>query len=404
MATQAVTTQPEPHPLVQFREQLQDRASELKMALPSHITPEKFQRTVLTAVQQNPGLLNARRTTLVLACMKAAQDGLLPDGREAALVPFKTSKKIDGQWQSWEEIAYIPMVYGVRKKILQARDAKGEPIVSALEVGVVYRKEVEAGHFYYEVGRDPPLGHRPLLDLTAEDTTDDQIVGAYSIATMADGTKSYEFMRRFEINKVREASQTGATTDRQGKPREAKGPWRDWFPEMCKKTVLHRHAKSLPQSGDLIVEVDDDTSYAAESAVTVLGSRNENAPQIEDRSDDPPHNPETGEIEGAGDPDAPANKPDEADQPGDGDEQSPEVNDQADELAKDPADAKVEEILQGFARCELLTDLGTAKTEADKHVPFMSETHQELVQNAYEKHRKRLAGDKPKAKAEEAAK
>lgn len=118
---------------------------------------------------------------------------------------------------------------------------------------------------------------------------------------------------------------------------------------------------------------------------------------------------ETGEIEGAGDPeqqgdpDAPANNSDEADQPDEADEQSPEVNDEADELARDPADAKVEEILQTFARCELLTDLGARKTEADKHVQYMSESHQELVQNAYEKHRKRLAGDKPKAKAEEAA-
>jgi recombination protein RecT len=137
---------------------------------------------------------------------------------------------------SSQEAAYIPMVYGVRKKILQARDAEGKPVVSALEVGVVYRKEVEAGHFYYEVGKYPPLGHRPMLDLTAEDTTDDKIVGAYSIATMADGTKSYEFMRRFEIDKVQNASQTGAKVGRATARRpsasrqEPKGPWADWYP------------------------------------------------------------------------------------------------------------------------------------------------------------------------------
>ena len=73
-----------------------------------------------------------------------------------------------------------------------------------------------------------------------------------------------------------------------------------------------------------------------------------------------------------------------------------ETNDEADPLTKDPADAAVEAILQDFARCEFLTDLGTRKTEANKHLPFMSEAHRELVENAYEKHKKRLSG-KPKA-------
>ena len=286
------------NPLVQFKEQLEARARELRMALPSHISEGKFQRTIITAAQQNPGLLTASRQSLVLACMKSAQDGLLPDGREAALVPFKTSKKVDGQWLSVEEVAYIPMAFGIRKKILQARDAEGKPVVSALQVGVVYRREVEEGHFLYEVGLTPPLRHRPMLDLTAEDTTDDKIVGAYSIAFMVDGQPSYEFMRRFEIDRVRESSQTGATKDRFGKPRTPKGPWVEHFSEMAKKTVLRRHSKTLPQSGDLILEADDDEFDAGVSSVAVLGSANEAEPvAIEDHSDDlPPHDPETGVI------------------------------------------------------------------------------------------------------------
>jgi recombination protein RecT len=151
-----------------------------------------------------------------------------------------------------KQVQYMPMVYGLRKKILQS----GE--VVSLEVNVVYRAEVEKGTFLYEVGLEPPLRHRPSLDLTEEETTDDQIVAAYSIATMKDGTKSYEIMRRFEINKVRAVSQTGATgkTDRQGKPIQPKGPWVDWFAEMAKKTVMRRHAKTLPMSGDVLIDVE----------------------------------------------------------------------------------------------------------------------------------------------------
>jgi hypothetical protein len=75
---------------------------------------------------------------------------------------------------------------------------------------------------------------------------------------MKDGTKSYEIMRRFEINKVRQMSQTGADgqTDRQGKPIPPKGPWVDWFAEMAKKTVMRRHAKTLPMSGDVLIDVE----------------------------------------------------------------------------------------------------------------------------------------------------
>jgi recombination protein RecT len=293
--TAVATTRPL-NALAQFREQLDERAEDLRMALPAHISPEKFQRTVVTAVQQNPDLLRADRRSLILSCMKCAHSGLLPDGREAALVIFKNRKKINGQWQTVEEVVFIEMVYGVRKKILQARDADGKPVVSGLEVNPVYRKEVEAGHFIYEVGLDPPLRHRPMLDLTMEDADDRNIVAAYSIATMADGTKSYKFMRRFQIDKIRETSKTGATRDRNGNAREASGPWVDWFPAMVEKTVLKQHAKSLPQSGDLILEPDDDDSYAGRSAAALLSVPGGEPQAIEDHSEETPHDPETGEV------------------------------------------------------------------------------------------------------------
>jgi recombination protein RecT len=280
------------NPIAMFQAQLESRAKEIQSALPQHITPDKFQRTVMTAVAQNPDLLKADRQSLILACYKAAQDALLPDGREAALVTFNTRQKVDGQWQSVKQVQYMPMVYGLRKKILQSGD------VVSLEVSVVYRAEVEKGTFLYEVGLEPPLRHRPSLDLTEEETSDEQIVAAYSIATMKDGTKSYEIMRRFEINKVRAVSQTGATsrTDRQGNPIQPKGPWVDWFAEMAKKTVMRRHAKTLPMSGDILLDIEGRELEAGMSTARALGSTAPDAPQIEDRTDETPHDPETGEI------------------------------------------------------------------------------------------------------------
>ncbi len=293
--TTAVARQSD-NPMVKFRGQLEQRANEFKMVLPSHITPEKFQRTVMTAVQGDPELLRADRQSLVLACMKAAQDGLLPDKREAALVIFSTRQKQDGEWVSVKLVQYMPMVFGLRKKILQS----GE--ISAIETNVVYRAEAEGGAFIYEAGTEAMLRHRPMLELTDEQTADDQIVAAYSVAVMKDGTKSFEVMRRSEINKVREKSQTGATVDRYGKPRQPSGPWVDWFAEMARKTVMRRHSKTLPMSGDLLdVEARDD-DLAARSATALLGAVDADAPTPlpptrEEVARAEGADPETGEID-----------------------------------------------------------------------------------------------------------
>ena len=132
-----LATRPEAEPstpLALLRAQLEQRAAEFAMVLPSHISPEKLQRTILTAVQGNPDLLRCDRRSFLTSAMKAAQDGLLPDGREAAIVPFNTRQKVEGEWRSVKLAQYMPMVFGLRKKILQS----GE--VTDLRAGVVYKQ------------------------------------------------------------------------------------------------------------------------------------------------------------------------------------------------------------------------------------------------------------------------
>lgn len=271
--------------IVNFRNQLQQRTNEFALVLPSHITPEQFQRVVITAVQSDPELLTADRRSLILACMKLAQDAVLPDKREAALVIFVENKKdkVTGEWTKRKLVQPMVMVYGLRKKILQS----GE--ITDITAKVVYRREVEEGHFIYEEGTEAMLRHRPMLDLTEEDAADANIVAAYSMATYKDGSKSYEVMRRFEIDKVRESSQTGATRDRKGQPRQPSGPWVDWYPEQAKKTVMRRHSKTLPMSGDLLdVEGREyDTNLAARSVHTALMPEPDAPVRLPSRDDEP---------------------------------------------------------------------------------------------------------------------
>lgn len=299
-------------PIDKLKANLTSRADEFKQVLPAHISIDKFQRTIATAAATNPKLLDCDRRSLLLSCMKLAQDGLLPDGREAALVPFKNRRKGDNdQWLDVWEVQAMPMAYGIRKKILQSGS------IVSLETGLVYREEVQGGNFVYEIGLDPPIRHRPSFELTAEQMADDQIVGAYSIARIksdggGDPYWSVEVMRRSEIDKVRQTSQTGALGQvvkfgkNKGEKIAPKGPWVDWFGEMARKTVLRRHSKVLPMSGDLIetLERDSDEERRADSAALILQSQPGGEPEPValptpdelDQAGDQGHDAETGEV------------------------------------------------------------------------------------------------------------
>ena len=294
-----------PAPIEVLKGQTARKADEFKMVLPAHISVEKFQRTIATAALANPKLLECDRQSLLMAAMKLAQDGLLPDGREAALVPFKTRVKTGSGKNDWGDswqVQAMPMVYGLRKKVLQSGG------VISLEVGVVYRREVEEGHFIHEVGMEPPIRHRPMLDLTEEDVSDDKIVAAYSIARLKNDAGgepfiSAEVLRRFEINKIREMSQTGSLKDRYGKPRTPSGPWVDWFSEQAKKSALRRHSKVLPMSGDVLDTLNrEDEELHARGAGAMLDAPSQAPvalPTVEDDLDGdeiPAFDKQTGEV------------------------------------------------------------------------------------------------------------
>ena len=222
-------------PIEQFRIELNQMEGELWKVLPSNIKPEKFIRVVMKAVQGNADLMACTRQSLFGSCMLAARDGLLPDGREGAIVPFGENEA--GVKQS-DRATWIPMVAGIRLKILRS----GE--VADLRV----REVREGDEFDYIEGDEPRLFHRPLL---VGGHSDRPIRYVYSIAKFHTGELSRYVMTIDQIEEIR-----------QKYSKSKKGPWNNpiTYPEMCKKTVLRRHAKELPQCTDLqdIVHRDDE--------------------------------------------------------------------------------------------------------------------------------------------------
>lgn len=210
-------------------------APEFERALPKHIPSERFTRIAVSAVNSNPDLLGADidRRSLFSAVMKAAQDGLVIDNREAALVTFRT--------KSGGKVAqYMPMVAGLLKKMRNS----GE--IANISYGLVYQKELETGAFKYIKGDHESLEHTPILF-----GEKGNLIGVYSVVTTKDGSKIREFMDMKQIAKVRNSSRS-----------KDSGPWVSWFEEMCVKSVLRKVSKLCPSSSDLddAFKNDDETS------------------------------------------------------------------------------------------------------------------------------------------------
>jgi len=209
-------------PGTQLEQQFSDYLPQIEMVLPAHMQVEKFKRVFFTAVNKNPDLVNADRRSLFNACVSAAQDGLYPDGREAALVMFS------------KQAQYMPMIAGVRKRMRNSGEVK------SAEAHVIYAGD----EFSWEMGDDPRIVHRPPEIGKARG----EPVGAYAIIKLANGEVLREVMSLEEIERVRAVSKVKF------------GPWKDWWSEMARKTVLRRCAKAAPTSSDVdAVLARDDT-------------------------------------------------------------------------------------------------------------------------------------------------
>ena len=116
--TDDLNTKPKMNPrqlaVMQRKNDIQQQEAELRKMLPPSIPSDKFVRTVQTAITLNPDLAEADKNSVLVACMKAASDGLVLDGREAALTIYNTKQK-DGTFKKMAQ--YIPMVAGIIKRV-----------------------------------------------------------------------------------------------------------------------------------------------------------------------------------------------------------------------------------------------------------------------------------------------
>ena len=215
----------------QYIKQMQN---EIKKALPSVITPERFTRIVLSALSTNPKLAETTPQSFLGAMMTAAQLGVEPNTPlgQAYLIPYWNGKekRLECQFQ----LGY--------KGLIDLAYRSGE--VSVIQAQVVYEND----EFTYSFGLEPQLKHVPAMSNRGNPTH------VYAVFRTKDGGYGFEVMSMEDVR---------AHAQRYSKAYNS-GPWQTNFEEMAKKTVLKRVLKYAPLKSDFVRGVAQDETIKTE--------------------------------------------------------------------------------------------------------------------------------------------
>lgn len=191
------------------------------MALPRHLSVERFARIALTTINKTPKLAQCTQASLMSCLLDLSQLGLEPDGRKAHLIPYgdKCTLIID------------------YKGLVELARRSGE--IADIHADVV----CENDFFEYSFGSEGKLVHKPAISDRGKP------IAGYSFVRLKDGSSSYEVMNLEEIEAIHQRSKAKDV-----------GPWKTDYNEMAKKTVFRRHWKWLPFASEFneVLEKDYD--------------------------------------------------------------------------------------------------------------------------------------------------
>ena len=193
---------------------------EISKALPAAVkasmTPERFARIAISAIQKTPKLAETSPQSFMISLMQAAQLGLEPNSPmgQAYLIPYGNETTFQIGYKGLLALAYR------------------NPNVAVIQARTVYEND----EFSVEYGLHEDIVHEPALGERGDP------IGYYAFYRMKDGSGSFCFMSRPEMEDFRK---------RYTKTNKADTPWNTAFDAMAKKTVIKRLLKYAPIGGDL---------------------------------------------------------------------------------------------------------------------------------------------------------
>lgn len=233
---------------------------QIRKALPSIMTPERFTRITVSAIQNNPTLAKCSPVSFLGAMMNAAQLGLEPNTPlgQAYLIPYWNSKNRCFECQF--QIGYKGMLaLAYRTRMFQT-----------IQVHTVYAND----RFEYALGLDEKLVHVPAMSNRGEPAY------FYALYKLDNGGYGFQVMSVEDCNIFRDKYSQAA--------KKGSSPWQTNYEAMCKKTVLKQLLKYAPVSSDLMqaMTVDQTISYDNSILGDIRVEAAEN-PFIQDQDDEP---------------------------------------------------------------------------------------------------------------------
>lgn len=195
---------------------------EIKKALPSVITPERFTRMVFTALSSNKKLQACTPESFLGAMMQAAQLGVEPNTPigQAYLIPYGNQVQFQLGYKGLIDLAY----------------RSGE--VQSIQAHEVHENDT----FEYELGLNPKLKHVPAMK------DGGPVILYYAVIKLKNGGEGFEVMSREDVDQFARAKSKTYKN----------GPWQTDFDEMAKKTVLKKVLKYAPLKSDFAKQVKED--------------------------------------------------------------------------------------------------------------------------------------------------
>lgn len=189
---------------------------EIKRALPSVITPERFTRIVLSALNNNQELQQCTPLSFITAILNAAQLGLEPNSPlgQAYLIPYKNKGLLECQFQ----IGY--------KGLIDLAYRNG--MMQTIQSQCVYEND----YFEYEYGLNPKLIHKPAP------TDRGEPIYFYGLFKTVNGGYGFSVMSKQDIDEFAKIYSKGIAS--------SYSPWKTAYEDMAKKTVIKQALKYAP--------------------------------------------------------------------------------------------------------------------------------------------------------------
>lgn len=218
---------------------------EIKKALPSVMTPERFTRIALSALNNTPQLQQCTPMSFIAALLNAAQLGLEPNTPlgQAYLIPYKNKGVTECQFQ----IGY--------KGLIDLAYRNGQ--MQTIQAQEVYENDF----FEYEYGLEPKLIHRPAFSNRGE------LVYFYGIFRTVNGGFGFSVMSKADMDTFAKTYSKAFDS--------SFSPWKTSYIEMAKKTVIKQALKYAPIMTEFQRALFTDETIKTQLSEEMFSVRNE---------------------------------------------------------------------------------------------------------------------------------